>query len=330
MNGTVTTYVLHGKNVVHLTQGSNNLHFFYGADGSPAIVEYNGVSYGYVKNLQGDVIGIVNASGAYVVQYAYDAWGRLVSKTGSMASTLGTLNPFRYRGYVYDEETGLYYLRSRYFNPTWCRFVNADTQLTYPQLLNCNLFSHCQNNPVILRDPDGTEAIYAVGQTSGFLALVASGMNGLLPIGIIIAATASLVHLCNAIPATKDIPIAQPSSMTYTGLRELEDVQTNEFIYGGTYYWAYLGSDGFLYKVGPGMGYREAVLSLGVEIVRKDKASKYGKNRWGVYTEQQIDAKALAVAFGWTSPPEAHGINYFGHYHDNTHAFHIWFGSPIP
>ncbi len=67
------TYVLYGKNVVHLTQGSNNLHFFYAADGSPAIVEYNGVSYGYVKNLQGDVIGIVNASGAYVVQYAYDA-----------------------------------------------------------------------------------------------------------------------------------------------------------------------------------------------------------------------------------------------------------------
>ncbi len=99
MNGTVTTYVLHGKNVVHLTQGSNNLHFFYGADGSPAIVKYNGVSYGDVKNLQGDVIGIVNASGAYVVQYAYDAWGRLLSKTGSMASTLGTLNPFRYREY---------------------------------------------------------------------------------------------------------------------------------------------------------------------------------------------------------------------------------------
>lgn len=115
VNGTVTTYVLHGKNVVHLTQGSNNLHFFYGADGSPAIVEYNGVSYGYVKNLQGDVIGIVNASGAYVVQYAYDAWGRMISKTGSLASTLGSLNPFRYRGYVFDEETGLYYLRSRFF-----------------------------------------------------------------------------------------------------------------------------------------------------------------------------------------------------------------------
>ncbi len=112
VNGTATSYVLHGKNVVHLTQGSNNLYFFYGADASPAIVEYNGVSYGYIKNLWGDVIGIVNANGAYIVQFAYGTWGRLLSKTGSMTSTPGTLNPFRYRGYVYDEETRLYYLRS--------------------------------------------------------------------------------------------------------------------------------------------------------------------------------------------------------------------------
>jgi len=157
VNRTVTTYVLHGKNVVHLTQGSNNLHFFYGADGSPAVVEYNGVSYGYVKNLQGDVIGIVNASGAYVVQYAYDAWGRLLSKTGSMASTLGSLNPFRYRGYVYDEETGLYYLRSRYYNPVWDRFVNADTELVN------NIFTYCSNKPVNRQDYDGKSDGLALG-----------------------------------------------------------------------------------------------------------------------------------------------------------------------
>ncbi len=81
VNGTVNTYVLHVKNMVHLTQGSNNPHFFYGADGSPAIVECNGVSYGYVENLQSDIIGIVNASGAYGVRYAYEAWHRLLNKT---------------------------------------------------------------------------------------------------------------------------------------------------------------------------------------------------------------------------------------------------------
>ena len=74
----------------------------------------------------GDVIALIDSNGKKVVEYKYDAWGRRLSKTGTMASTLGTLNPFQYRGYVYDEETGLYYLRSRYYNPEWGRFINGD------------------------------------------------------------------------------------------------------------------------------------------------------------------------------------------------------------
>ena len=58
--------------------------------------------------------------------YTYDAWGNPLTTTGSMAGTLGKLNPFRYRGYVYDTETGLYYLQSRYYNPETGRFINAD------------------------------------------------------------------------------------------------------------------------------------------------------------------------------------------------------------
>lgn len=139
-----------------MTQGSNNLHFFYGADGSPAVVMYNGASYGYVKNLQGDIVSIVNSSGAEVVHYTYDAWGKLLSKTGTLATSLGTLNPFRYRGYVYDEETGLYYLRSRYYNPTWGRFVNADISLNSGYALFAhNQFCYCLNSPVIGIDSDG-------------------------------------------------------------------------------------------------------------------------------------------------------------------------------
>ena len=81
-----------------MTWGSNKLHFTYDSLG-PASVTYNGVKYFYLKNAQGDVTGLVNAS-------------------GTMAVTLGTANPLRYRGYVYDSETGLYYLTSRYYNPT--------------------------------------------------------------------------------------------------------------------------------------------------------------------------------------------------------------------
>ena len=77
--------------------------------------------------LQGDVIALIDSNDKKGVEYRYDAWGRMLSKTGTMASTLGTLNPFRYRGYVYDEETGLYYLRSRYYNPERARFLNTDT-----------------------------------------------------------------------------------------------------------------------------------------------------------------------------------------------------------
>ena len=125
----VTKYSLHGKNIVHLTNAKNNLHFFYDARNKPAVVTFNGTAYVYLYNLQGDVIALIDSNGKKVVEYKYDAWGRILSKTGTMASTLGTLNPFRYRGYVYDEETGLYYLRSRYYNPEWARFLNADTRV---------------------------------------------------------------------------------------------------------------------------------------------------------------------------------------------------------
>ena len=99
------------------------------------MVTFNGTAYAYLYNLQGDVIALIDSNGKKVVEYKYDAWGRILSKTGTMASTLGTLNPFRYRGYVYDEETGLYYLRSRYYNPEWDRFVNADANLNNSYVL---------------------------------------------------------------------------------------------------------------------------------------------------------------------------------------------------
>ncbi len=93
-----------------------------------------------------------------MVEYSYDAWGKPLTKTGTLATTLGTLNPFRYRGYVYDEETGLYYLRSRYYNPDWGRFVNADSVLGKPgQLLGHNVFEYCTNSPISYYDKNGHE-----------------------------------------------------------------------------------------------------------------------------------------------------------------------------
>ena len=179
VNGTVTDYTLHGKNIVHLTQGSNTLHFWYDAGNRPAIVEYNGTRYAYIHNLQGDVVGILDSTGTEVVKYTYDAWGKVLSVTGSLASTLGTLQPFRYRGYVYDVETGLYYLRSRYYRPTWERFLNADTisiERNRLLLFSFNCFAYCRNSPILQCDYDGEVAAQIVGGAVGAISGSALGI----------------------------------------------------------------------------------------------------------------------------------------------------------
>ena len=136
--------------------GSTSLHFTYDEIG-PMSVTYDGAEYFYLKNAQGDVTGLVNSSGTQVVAYTYDAWGNPLTTTGTMAGTLGKLNPFRYRGYVYDTETGLYYLQSRYYNPETGRFINADSYaLTGQGVLSGNMFAYCGNNPVVRNDQQGT------------------------------------------------------------------------------------------------------------------------------------------------------------------------------
>ena len=164
---TVTTnYTLHGKNIVHLTQGSNSLHFYYDAQNRVSQVDFNGTRYAYLHNLQGDIIAIVDASGGSVVEYSYDAWGRPIQKAGTLASTLGMLNPFRYRGYVYDEETGMYYLRSRYYSPVSCRFLNADTLLGKTGALSShNAFCYCRNMPIDCADHAGMDLDLATLET---------------------------------------------------------------------------------------------------------------------------------------------------------------------
>ena len=103
-------------------------------------------------NLQGDVMYLVDSSGAEVAAYDYDPYGKIISATGSMAE----VNPLRYRGYYYDSETGFYYLQSRYYDPEICRFINADSYASTGQsLLGYNAFAYCGNNPVMRIDHGG-------------------------------------------------------------------------------------------------------------------------------------------------------------------------------
>lgn len=173
VNGTTYNYHYLGDQLVEMAWGANRMHFTYDAVG-PMSVNFNGTEYFYLKNAQGDVTGLVDSTGAKVVAYTYGPWGESWGVSGTLASTLGAMNPLRYRGYVYDTETGLYYVSSRYYDPEIGRFINADSQLNAKDgILGYNLFAYCNNNPIMYSDPSGHSIILAciiVGAVIGGLA----------------------------------------------------------------------------------------------------------------------------------------------------------------
>ena len=162
VNGVKTEYVWDGSSLIGQKTGNNVLVYLYAADGLAGF-QYNGVNYYYLKNGQGDVVGILNSSGTLVAKYTYDAWGKLLSVTDAAgndksadASFIGNINPIRYRSYYYDTETGLYYLQSRYYDPEVGRFINADGLISTDRgLIGFNMFVYCGNNPVNRVDPTG-------------------------------------------------------------------------------------------------------------------------------------------------------------------------------
>lgn len=160
VDGVKTNYYYDSSNnLFALTQGNDTLFFYYDNSGEVMSVSCNGTMYFYIKDLQGDITEIVDKDGKAVAEYAYDAWGNMLTENnGTLA--VGKLNPFRYRSYVYDEETGLYYLQSRYYDPLTGRFLNADvyadTQSGTP--LSTNMFAYCENNAINKSDDEGKDA----------------------------------------------------------------------------------------------------------------------------------------------------------------------------
>ena len=128
------------------------LTFLYNGEGPTGFV-YNNTVYTYRKNLFGDIIAVYNGT-SKVAEYAYDAYGNCRVITGS---NIGTLNPFRYRGYYFDEDMKLYYLQSRYYDPETGRFINADdvSYLDPESIHGLNLYTYCLNNPVMYIDETG-------------------------------------------------------------------------------------------------------------------------------------------------------------------------------
>ena len=166
---------------MQMTRGTTVYQFTYDANGTPMTISENGTVYYYVTNLQGDVMAILNSGGTEVVRYSYNAWGKKRNISGTMASTLGTYNPLRYRGYVYDQETDLYYLQSRYYNPAIGRFINADAfASTGDGVMGNNMFAYCGNNPVTRIDQKGESFAVVLGINLNFFGWGVTGSINLV------------------------------------------------------------------------------------------------------------------------------------------------------
>ena len=196
---------LNGK-VARETIRTNNsltavLYFVYDESGKPFALKYstNGTSfqtYYYVLNLQGDVVKLIHYIPGFeyesVATYEYDAWGNIVSSSGRLAE----INPLRYRGYYYDNETGFYYLQSRYYDPANRRFINADSLASTGQgILGSNMFAYVNNDPVNCIDPWGR-----------MVELVVAEKSDSIPVGFATKLTAK-VELVVKIPVFDDVTV---------------------------------------------------------------------------------------------------------------------------
>ena len=170
VNGVTHTYTLDGTKILKEAWGGNTLVPLYDNEDSVCGVIYSGEPFYFFKNLQGDIISIADRNAQVVAKYSYDAWGMCTVEQDTSTVGIAGVNPFRYRGYYFDAEIGMYYLQSRYYDPVVGRFVNADEAVyavaSEERALH-NIFFYCNNNPICLVDASGYIAANVIGAIIG-------------------------------------------------------------------------------------------------------------------------------------------------------------------
>ena len=171
VGSTVHEYEYLGDKLMYEKRGSYQFHYRYDAFGNLAGITREDASGSLYRvyvlcNSRGDVLELRNQNGTVFAKYVYDAWGNVLhvlnSAGNEITSTtnLANQNPFRYRGYYYDSESGLYYVSSRYYDPVTCRFINTDELAVITAVptafTNKNIYAYCDNNPIVRVDIFGT------------------------------------------------------------------------------------------------------------------------------------------------------------------------------
>ena len=177
--GVTTTYYYEGTLLIAEQNANETIIYIYDDYGSVIGMQYRLTTYAedvwdvywFERNLQGDIVAVYNTAGTKLISYTYDAWGNFTTTYyNNGASTSAVKNPFKYRGYYYDEDLGLYYLQTRYYDSVTGRFISAD-DISYlganGDLIGYNLYAYCSNNPVMYTDPSGEFTNLIIGAIAG-------------------------------------------------------------------------------------------------------------------------------------------------------------------
>ena len=245
--GITWNYVYDGNKLIREKSINNTLDFLYDEyDNLYGFIKDNSEKYLYIRDQLQNIIGITDINGKIVVKYSYDAWGAIKSIIDTSSSGIGKLNPFRFKGYYYDNESSMYYCKTRYYVPQWGRWLSPDSiEYLNPESINkLNLYTYANNNPVIYYDPDGHMALLCALLILGAIGMVANvGSQALTDLAyrnefkwenyLVAAGAGFLGGMCYAIPGVGSIvSAAVTSGLTTAG----------QMIVSGEYYdcWDYL------------------------------------------------------------------------------------------
>ena len=233
VNGVTTDFYLDGSAILMQTPSDGSrIDFFYDDKGNVFAMKYQNEMYFYRKNLFGDILGILDSHGTELVKYEYNSWGKLLNLTDYSSNGLGRRNPFRFKGYYYDEELGMYYLNSRYYDPEVGRFISPDTTdilEVQDDLYDKNLYAYCDNNPVMRIDSSGAVWHLAVG------AVVGVATQFVADVGIGLATGSSFGEVISSLSLVDYAAAAIGGAIAASGIGFAGAVVANATLGGTTY-----------------------------------------------------------------------------------------------